>query len=335
MKYSLHKPSFPAVLQDYFCLRLINQMNASPGTIGAYRDTFRLLLRYAEGRLKKSAVAITLEDLDAPLILDFLNHLEKNRGNSIRTRNARLAAIRAFMRYAAVREPAFLAVAQRVTAIPLKRFQRPLVGFLSREEMNAVLGAPDCTTWSGRRDRAMFTTFYNSGARVSEVSTLLIRDVTLGRSPHVRLHGKGRKERTVPLWKETALRLREWLKQVDTKPESPLFPNRKGQPITRAGVESRLRRTVAKAAQKCRSLSERRVSPHVLRHTTAMHLLQSGVDLAVIALWLGHENPSTTHMYVEADLSIKKKALRRLQAPSVRDSRFRPSDRVLQFLESL
>lgn len=329
------RPSFPSILQDYFCQRLLNQMKASPRTIGSYRDTFRLLLRYIEERLRKPPVTISLADLDAPLILGFLDHLEKERGNGIRTRNARLAAVRSFMQYAAVCEPPSLAVAQRVLAIPPKRFQRPLVAFLSRDEIQALLGAPDEVTWSGRRDRAMFATCYNVGARVSEIISIRIGDVSLNQSPHVSLHGKGRKDRTVPLWRDTAARLKQWLKCVDTKPDSPLFPNRKGEPLTRSGVESRLRVAVRTAANQCRSLSKRHVSPHVLRHTTAMHLLQSGVDLSVIALWLGHESPSTTHIYVEADLSMKEKALSMVQEPPLRHPRFRADDKILRFLDSL
>jgi site-specific recombinase XerD len=202
--------------------------------------------------------------------------------------------------------------------------------------MSAVLDAPDDATWSGRRDRVMFATFYNIGARVSEVIGLRVGDLDLGQSPHVRLRGKGRKERTVPLWKNTARRLREWLKQLENhKPDTPLFPNRGGQPLTRSGVESRLRKAVARAVRQCRSIATVNVSPHVLRHTTAMHLLQSGVDLSVIALWLGHESSSTTHIYVEADLSMKERALSKMQEPGMRNPRFRASDKVLQFLESL
>jgi integrase/recombinase XerD len=335
VRASLPRPTFPSILQDYFCKRLINQLNASPRTIASYRDTFRLLLRYLADRLKRGPTTITLEDLDAPLILDFLDHLERERANSARTRNTRLAAIRSFMQYAGVQEPASLAIVQRVLAIPRKRFARPLVGFLSREEVNAVLDAPDSSTWSGRRDRVMFATFYNVGARVSEVASLRVSDVTLGPSAQLRIHGKGRKERTVPLWKDTALRLKEWLRDCGANPDAPLFPNRHGQPLTRSGVESRLKEAVKTAAVRCGSLSQRRVSPHKLRHTTAMHLLQAGVDLSVIALWLGHESSSTTHLYLEADLSMKQRALRSVQEPASRRLRFRPTDKVLQFLESL
>ena len=336
MRASLPKTTFPSILQDYFCQRLINQLDASPRTVASYRDTFRLLLRYLADRLKRGPATITLEDLDAPLILAFLDHLEKERANSARTRNTRRAAIRSFMQYVGVQEPASLALVQRVLAIPAKRHVRPLVGFLSREEINAVVDAPDSTSWSGRRDRGMFATFYNSGARVSELVGLRVGDVAFGPSAHLRIHGKGRKERTVPLWKDTAFRLKEWLREIAANAEAPLFPNRFGQALTRAGVESRLKEAVKLAVAKGRrSLSERSVSPHMLRHTTAMHLLQAGVDLSVIALWLGHENSSTTHLYLEADLAMKQRALGRVEEPTSRRLRYRPTDKVLLFLESL
>jgi len=335
MKIQPLKMGFPAALQDYFGQRLINQLNATPRTVAAYRDTFRLLLGFASERLKKPPAAFSLADFDAPLVLAFLDHLEKARGNSIRTRNARLAAIRSFVHFASLREPEWLATAQRVLAIPLKRFQRVLVGFLSREETNALIEAPDPSTWSGRRDRVMFATIYNVGARVSEAADLRVKDVTLGHSAHVTIHGKGRKERTVPLWKETTHRLKDWLRHFDSKPDAPLFPNRHGHPLTRSGIENRLKEAVKRATHTCSSLSGRDVSPHVLRHTTAMHMLQSGVDISVIALWLGHESSSTTHMYVEADLSMKERALSKVQAPSMRRLRYQAQDGVLQFLESL
>lgn len=335
MKNISPDPSFPSILQDFFCKRLINQMNASPRTIESYRDTFRILLRYAADRLRKQPVTIRLNDLDSSLILDFLDYLEKKRGNSIRTRNARLAAIRSFARYASAREPGWLAIAERLLSIPPKRFHRPLVGFLSKEEIHAVIDAPDASTWSGRRDRVMFATMYNVGARVSEVVGMQVQDLVVGRSPHIRIHGKGRKERTVPIWKETALRLNKWLKHTDSRPDAPLFPNRLGQPLSRSGIENRLKQAVQIATKECGSLSGRLISPHVLRHTTAMHLLQAGVDFAVIALWLGHESSSTTHIYVEADISIKESALGKIHAPSARDVRYRAPDKVLRFLESL
>jgi integrase/recombinase XerD len=240
-----------------------------------------------------------------------------------------------FLHYAALHDPATLAVIQRSLAIPTKLFDRPLVGFLSREEMEAVLAAPDRSTWSGHRDHVLLTTMYNTGARVSEIIAVRVGDVMLDQSPSIHLHGKGRKERAVPLWKSTVKRLKEWLPQISNEVEAPLFPNRGMRPLTRSGVESRLQAAVSIAATRCSSLNKRNVSPHVLRHTTAMHLLQSGVDLTVIALWLGHESPETTHLYVEADLKMKEEALKKLQSPPSKALRFRASDRLLSFLDGL
>jgi len=332
---STPSPSFPTLLQDFFAQRLIAQRQASPRTVASYRDTFRLFLHYAQDRTKKPASALTLAELDAPLILAFLNHLERERHNGARTRNARLSALRSFLHYAALHDPTTLPTIQRALAIPTKRFDRPLVGFLSREEMEAILTAPDGATRSGHRDQVLLATMYNTGARVSELITVRVGDVALAQSPRIHLHGKGRKERAVPLWKSTRKRLKEWLPHVPGGADAPLFPNRHGRPLTRSGVENRLQAAVVIAATHCASLKTRRISPHVVRHTTAMHLLQSGVDLSVIALWLGHESPQTTHLYVEADLGMKEQALQKLQDPSTKPFRFRASDRLLAFLEGL
>jgi site-specific recombinase XerD len=328
-------PSFPSLLQDFFCQRLIAQRQASARTVASYRDAFRLFLRYAEVRLKRPASALALGDLDAPLILAFLDHLESERHNSARTRNTRLAALRSFLHYAALHDPTALSTIQRALAIPTKRFDRPLLGFLSRDEIEAILAAPDRSTWSGHRDHVLLTTLYNTGARVSEIIAVRLGDVTLADAPSVRLHGKGRKERAVPLWKTTVKRLREWLPRVNGAADAPLFPNDRGQALSRSGVESRLRAAIGAAVSRCPSLAKKRVSPHTLRHTTAMHLLQAGVDLSVIALWLGHESPETTHLYIEADLAIKQSALEKLQSPSSKVFRFRPTNRLLAFLDSL
>jgi site-specific recombinase XerD len=326
---------FPTLLQDFFCQRLIGQRNASARTVAAYRDAFRLLLRYAESKLHRSPAAISLDDLDAPMVLGFLDHLESERGNCARTRNLRLVAIRSFMRYAARRDPTALPTIQRVLAIPTKRFERPLLGFLSHDEMNAIIEAPDRSTWSGHRDHVMLTTLYNTGARVSEITGLRVADVDLTTGASVRIRGKGRKERATPLWRSTTKLLGAWLERVNRDPNAPLFPNRYGRALSRSGVEQRLRAAVAIAQKRCPALRDRRVSPHTVRHTTAMHLLQSGVDLSVIALWLGHESPATTHRYLEADLAMKERALQSLQEPSVQPLRFRPPDRVLAFLDGL
>jgi site-specific recombinase XerD len=314
----------------------MQQRHASPCTIAAYRDCFRLLLLFAERRLNKRPANTVLQDLEPTFILEFLEYLEKERHNSIRSRNARFAAIRAFLHYAAAKEPSVLALTQNVLAIPMKRFERPLVGFFSRDQIQAILDAPDPDTWSGRRDRVMFSTLYNTGARVSELIHLRIADLSLESSPAVHIFGKGRKERHVPLWPSTAKQIRNWLKEE--KPRSsdqPLFPNRKNGWLTRTSVAERLLLAVQKAARNCPELSQRSISPHLFRHSVAMHLLQAGVDITVIALWLGHESTSTTHMYVEADLAMKERALKSLKAPDSRSPRYRPRDTVLEFLQGL
>jgi len=326
---------FPALLQDFFQQRLVAQRGASAQTIASYRDAFELFLRYAAQRTGRAPSALTLDDLDAPIVLPFLDHLEAERGNSARTRNLRLTAIRSFLRYASVRDPTALPVAQRVLAIPTKRFDRPVLGFLSRDEVQALLDTPDRTTWSGQRDAVLFAVLYNTGARVSELTGLRRADVLLDRAAALHLHGKGRKERVVPLWKSTAAQLRQWLPRIHSSPDTPVFPNRAGARLSRSGVEHRLRVALTTASTRCPSLVGRRISPHTLRHTTAMHLLQAGVAITVIALWLGHESPATTHLYVEADLAMKEHALQRLKDPGPGSVRFRARDRLLTFLEAL
>jgi site-specific recombinase XerD len=328
-------PAFAPLLQDYFCQRLIAQRDASPATIASYRDTFRLLLGYARDRIRKKPTDLALVDIDAPLVLGFLAHLERDRGNSPRTRNARFAAIRSFLQFAAVKCPASLPSIQRVLAIPMKRFDRRVLGFLTREEVKAIIDAPDCATWTGRRDRAMFSAFYNTGARISEIANACVADVSPDRRRCLRVHGKGRKERIVPLWSSTCRLLSAWLRETSSSPNAPLFPARDGGRLSRSGIEDRLASALATAVGSCPSLRDRRVSPHTLRHTTAMHLLQSGVDVTVIALWLGHENPATTHTYVEADLAMKRRALDKLADPRSRAKRLAPSDALLAFLDGL
>jgi integrase/recombinase XerD len=326
---------FPALLQQFFQRRLLAERGASAHTIASYRDTFELLLRYAERQTGRTASALTPADLDAPLVLAFLDHLEHERGNTPRTRNLRLTAIRSFMRYASLRDPAALPVAERVLAISPKRFDRPALDFLTRAEVEALLAAPDQASWSGQRDAVLLALLYNSGARVSELAGLRVADLLLDRASALHLHGKGRKERVVPLWKRTASQLRGWLPRIDQSPDAPVFPNRAGKPMTRSGIEQRLSVAISKASQRCRSLATRRISPHTLRHTTAMHLLQSGVDITVIALWLGHEDTATTHLYIEADLAMKEAALKRLDEPSLKPVRYNAPDRLLAFLEAL
>jgi site-specific recombinase XerD len=326
---------FPQLVQDFFLRRLIAQRGVSARTVESYRDTFELLFSFIEQRDGASASALELADIDAPLVLDFLDYLETERANSTRTRNARLAAIHSFMRYAQIRDPASLPIAQRVLAIPAKRFDQPILGYLTREQITAILAAPDRSTWSGRRDAVMIATAYNTGARASEVIDLHVGDVEVDHRAVVLLHGKGRKQRVIPLWKNTAAGLRTWLPEIDPAPDAPVFPNRAGKPLTRSGLRDRLERAVATAAQRCPSLQGLHVSPHTIRHTTAMHLLQAGTDLAVIALWLGHSSPTVTHHYLEADLAAKEAVLQRLTAPTPTPTRFQPTDKLLAFLQSL
>ena len=335
MKIATSRIPLGPLLQQFFMERLINQRHASSQTVSAYRDSFRLLLSFVERQLHRRPADLALEDLQAPLILQFLDHLEKQRHNSSRSRNARFAAIRSFMHYAAYKEPSALSVIQSVLAIPMKRFDRPLVGFMTRAHIEATIAAPDSATWTGRRDRVMFATLYNTGARVSELIGMRVGDLILETSSAVRIRGKGRKERTVPLWTSTASQLRRWLREQHATAEQPLFPNRTGGALSRTTVTERLQLAVHSAAQQHPELLKRPISPHLFRHSIAMHMLQAGVDITVIALWLGHESPSTTHMYVEADLAMKERALRSVQSPTTAAIRYRPPDRVMQFLQSL
>jgi len=277
-------PRFPVLLQQFFAERLIQQKNASPQTVASYRDTFRLFLNFAQQQLHKSPAKLELSDMDTQLVLGFLNYIERKRHNSIRTRNTRLTAIRSFLHYAALRDPLSLSTVHGVLAIPMKRFEQPLIGFYSREEMNAILNAPDPTTWCGQRDRVMLVTLYNTGARVSELIGMTVKDLVLERSSSIRIHGKGRKERTVPLWRRTATQLKRWLREIDAAPDQHLFPNRSGGAMSRTGVTDRLKLAALTATKNCPQLRQRKISPHRVRHSTACHLLQSGVDITVIAL---------------------------------------------------
>jgi integrase/recombinase XerD len=326
----------PELLQQFFCVYLANQRNASSCTIASYRDTIRLLLQFLACRLNRPADKLQLADLGAKHLLTFLNYVEKVRKNGARTRNQRLAAIRSFLRYVGHQAPDAMLIVQQALAIPQKKYERRLLDFLSREEIEAVLQSPPSDRWSGRRDRALFLAMYNTGARVSEILAVRVADVVWGRPATLRLHGKGRKERVIPLWRKTAAILRDWVRHNKLGPASPLFPNANREAMTRSGVEKRLARATHKAMAQCRTLREKTVSPHVLRHTTAMHLLQSGVDLTVIALWLGHEDLTTTHHYMTADLNMKARALSQVQEPSgVRSTRYRPVSKLLSFLENL
>lgn len=327
--------SFPTLLQKFFTQRLLLQRHASPRTVAAYRDSFRLLLAFASCQLHKRPSDIAIEDLDAALILGFLNHLERDRHNCIRSRNARFAAIRSFMEYVSFEEPSALALTRSVLAIPMKRFEQPIVGFLSRDHMEAILAAPDANTWVGQRDQVMLATLYNTGARVSELLGMRVSDLVFGPTSWICIHGKGRKERSVPLWHDTAKELKRWLRHYPRAPDAPLFPGRAGDPLTRIGFTERLKLAALGASRQFPELAKRRIFPHMVRHSLAMHMLQAGVDITVIALWLGHESPVTTHRYVEADLKMKERALKALQAPSRAPLRYRPPDDILRFLQTL
>ncbi|MBN2527069.1 MAG: tyrosine-type recombinase/integrase [Deltaproteobacteria bacterium] len=335
MKTSSTNEHFAVLLQRFFLQRLMEQRNSSDQTIAAYRDAFKLLFWYLQEKHHLPPDAVVLEDLNSKTILGFLKYLEQSRHNTIRSRNARLAALRSFLKYATHQVPTLLPMIQKVLAIPMKRFQRPAPEYLTREQMQAILVAPDASTWSGQRDRVLLATLYNTGVRVSEIIALKPSDIDTTRSMSVKIVGKGRKHRVIPLWKSTGKQIQLWIKHLDAKADSPLFPNARGQFMTRSGVENRLQKAVEIAAQSDPTLKERSISPHVFRHTTAMHLLQSGVDITVIALWLGHESPVTTHMYMEADLTMKEKALQRVQQPAQKTIRYKPSDRLLQFLQRL
>jgi site-specific recombinase XerD len=327
--------SLAPMLEGFFTQRLMRQRRASAHTIASYRDAFRLLLQFSNGRLHKAPSALTLEDIDAPLVVAFLDDLEAKRGITARTRNLRLTAIHSFFRYVAFEAPAHAAQTQRVLAIPAKRFTRTLVPFLSRPEVDALLAAPDQRTWSGRRDHALILLAVQTGLRLSELTGLVADDLQLGAGAHVRVIGKGRKERCTPLSKSTRAVLAAWTREPPKVAGQPIFPNAQGGRLSAHGVQYLLAKHAAVAAATCPSLARKRVSPHVLRHTTAMDLLQEGVDRSVIALWLGHESIETTQMYLDADLELKQRVLDRTTPPTGRSGRYRPDDKLLDFLNGL
>jgi integrase/recombinase XerD len=327
--------SFPSLLETFFTERLVRQQQASPHTIASYRDTFCLLLRFAQQRLHQAPSALTLADLDAPVIGAFLASLEQERGTSARSRNVRLAAIHAFFHYAALHAPSHSGVIQRVLAIPSKRYERTPIAFLTGAEIDALVAAPDQQTWAGRRDRTLLLVAVQTGRRLSELIGLCWQDITLGTGAHVRCHGKGRKVRCIPLRKDAIIALRAWQREQQGRPEAPVFPNARGGPLSRDGVAYLLANHVATAQQRCPSLQGKRVAPHVLRHSAAMALLHSGVDGAVIALWLGHESMDTTQMYLHASLERKQQALAKTTPVNGHPGRYRPDDKLLAFLKSL
>jgi site-specific recombinase XerD len=315
-------------LQAFFTDRLVRQRGASPHTIAAYRDTMRLLLAFAQQRLSKQPSSLELADLDASLIGEFLDHLEHERGNGARTRNARLAAIHSLFKFAALRHPEHAALIQRVLAIPPRRFDKALITYLNPCDVEALLAAPDRLTRAGRRDHALLLLAVRTGLRVSELVSLTRANVHLGVSSHVHCLGKGRKRRNTPLDKQTAAVLKAWLSERGGDNDDPLFPSRTGSPLSRDAVERLVTRHATAAGLKA-------VSPHVLRHTAAMQLLHAGADIAVIALWLGHEQTETTQIYLHADMTIKQRALDRTTPPHTRPGRYQPSDSILAFLDAL
>jgi len=328
-------PTFPALVQQFFTEYLVAQRAMSPRTVACYRDAITLFLGFASVRLSKAPTGLRLVDVRPELILAFLDHLEHERHNSVRSRNLRLTALRAFLKFAARRDVSALHTVERALAVPMKRFERPMLGFLTRPEMLAVLG-PSGPDWTSQRDHLLLAMLYNTGARVSEIIGVRVADVVLEGAACVHLQGKGRKQRSVPLWKTTVQEIRSWLRlNPRLRGDAALLPSRDGRTMTRCNVTQRLALAVTRAIAQQPSLASKHVSPHTVRHSTAMHLLQSGVPFNVIALWLGHESTNTTHRYVEADLAMKERALSRLEAPDTKLRRFRASDSLIRFLQSL
>ena len=331
------KPStaFPVLLTRFFSQRLMQQRHASPHTISSYRDTFRLLLQFAKVRLGKEPSHLAWDDIDAPLISAFLDDLQEHRGIGARSRNLRLTAIRSFFSYVAFELPDRAEQIQRVLAIPCKRYPHEQVHYLSRQEIDALLAAPDRNSWSGRRDHAWLLLAVQTGLRLSELTGLTREDTHLGAGAYVHVLGKGRKERCTPLTKQTAAVLLAWLKELALGEGQILFPNRRGGRLSNDGVQYLLAQHVVTASKVCPSLRNKRVSPHVLRHTAAMELLQAGVDTTVIALWLGHESVETTHIYLEADLAMKQKVLAKTTPHEGCPGVYKPDDALLAFLKAL
>lgn len=323
------------LLQAFFTERLMRQRQVSPHTLASYRDAFCLLLRFIEQQTQKAPAVLSLQDLDAPMLGAFLNHLEQDRHNGPRTRNTRLAAVHSFFRYVALQEPGYSALIQRVLAIPTKRYERKPIEFLTPPEIDALVGAPDVATWLGRRDRTVLLLAVQTGLRVSELTGLRCQDIELGRGAHVRCLGKGRKTRCTPLRRDVVEALKEWLRERQGQPTEVLFPSLRGGPLSRDSIEYLVTKHVATASQQCPSLHHKQVAPHTLRHTAAMELLHHGVDRTVIALWLGHEKVETTQIYLHASLELKEQALEKTASVNGTVGRYRPDDALLAFLKSL
>jgi integrase/recombinase XerD len=331
----MHKVDLGTLVEAFFCKRLISQRRASPHTIASYRDTFRLLLAFAQKRLSRPPSQLELKDISPLLVSDFLDHLEATRSNRARTRNLRLTAIRSFFRFAALEAPDHGGVIQRVLAIPNKRCQRPLIGFLTRPEIEALLAAVDCRTWIGRRDYALLLVAMQTGLRSSELTAVRREDVSLGPGAHIHCVGKGRKERGTPLTKLARRVLQAWMKEPWPNESAFLFPSLSGGRLSADAVQDLVNKHMAAARLKCPSLFKKRVTPHVLRHTAAMELLQAGVDRSMIALWLGHESVETTQIYLNANLALKQEILAKTNPVNGKPGRYRPIDRVLSFLSSI
>lgn len=322
-------------VQAFFTERLASQRQASPRTIASYRDTLRLLLAFAKARTGTDPSRLDVADIDADFVAAFLDHLEHDRGNSASTRNTRLAAVHSLFRYAALRHPEHAHSIQLVLAIPSKRHLEPDIDYLQPEEVNALLAAPDTATWIGRRDHALLVLTVQTGLRVSEVCRLTHNDLHLGTSPHVICQGKGRKQRSTPLTRHTVDTLTDWSREQAALPPQPLFPTRRGNPLSVDAVQWLVAKHATSAATACPTIATKTVSPHVLRHTCAMNFLHAGVDIALIALWLGHESIQTTQIYVHADMRLKEQALARTTPPTSKPGRFKPPDPLLAFLEAL
>ncbi len=327
--------TLPALLQRFFIERLLSQLGASSHTVASYRDTFRLLLAFASKRLSRPPSSLSLEDIDVVLVTDFLDNLERERANTVKTRNTRLAGVRAFFHFIAYAEPACSLHCQRVLAIPAKRHERKPVDFLREEETDALVATPDRTTWIGRRDHILLLVATETGLRNAELRSLRRRDVDLGAGAHVRCSGKGRKTRCTPLRRDVVAALKPWLAECGNAPDEPVFPSSRGGFLSADALQRLVARHVTTASTKCSSLGGRSITPHTLRHTTAMALLRRGVDQTVIALWLGHESAETTQVYLHADMRLKEQALSYSDPNGAPPRRFKPPDPLLAFLQSL
>jgi site-specific recombinase XerD len=328
-------PQFPALLEAFFTDRLISQRRASPHTVASYRDTFRLLVQFAQKDLGKPPSSLTMADLTVTLVGAFLNDLEKSRANASRSRNVRLSAIRSFFRYAALECPEHAGQIQRVLAIPPKRYSRRIVDFLTKAEIDALVVLPDQATWLGRRDRVLLLLALQTGLRLSEITSLRQGNLELGRGAHVRCEGKGRKQRCTPLTRTTVRAVRSWIKEQGSGESKVLFPSLRGGQLSPDSVQHLVSKYASAAAKTCTTLRKKRITPHVLRHTTAMELLQSGVDRSVIALWLGHESLETTQIYLDANLALKEEALKKTRPVGAKVGRYKPGDQLLNFLKNL